>query len=107
MDTRRWPRFPFIAIMIATDPLTKIAIAAKTSDLSLGGCYIDSVNPPPAGTMITIELVHKNKSFHALGRVVYSQPNMGAGISFEEISKENREILVQWIEELKPEQSPA
>lgn len=106
MDTRRWPRFPFVAILIATDLLSKIAFTARTSDLSLGGCYIDSVNPPPQGTTITIELVHKNRSFHALGRVVYSQHNMGAGIAFEKISAEDREILAEWIEELKPEQKP-
>jgi hypothetical protein len=107
MDTRRWPRFPFIAIVIATDPRSMVAMTARTSDLSLGGCYIDSVNPPPSGATITVELVHKARSFHAVGRVVYSEPNMGAGISFEEISKEDREILIQWIEELKLAQTTA
>jgi hypothetical protein len=104
-DVRRWPRFPFVAIVLAADPSSNIAIAARTTDLSLGGCYIDSVNPLPPGTMIKIELVHKGESFHATGRIVYSLPNMGMGISFVEIKKDSREILVRWIEELQIVQS--
>lgn len=104
-NVRRWPRFPFVAIVLAADPSSNIAIAARTTDLSMGGCYIDSVNPLPPGTLITIELVHKGESFHATGRIVYCQPNMGMGISFVEIKKENRELLTRWIEELQTMQS--
>lgn len=96
-----------VAIVLAVDPFSDIANAARTTDLSLGGCYIDSVNPLPPGSLITIELVHKGESFHAMGQIVYSQPNMGMGIKFVEVKRETQEILVRWIEELQTAQSPA
>jgi|SRR5579864_2118504 len=106
-EARRWPRFPFVAIVLAADPTSDIAVAARTTDLSLGGCYIDSVNPLPAETLITIEIVHKGQSFHAKGRIVYAKANMGMGISFVDIKKENHEILARWIEELQAAQTTA
>lgn len=106
-NVRRWPRYPFVAIVFAVDPSSDIGITARTSDISLGGCYIDSANPLPPNTAITIELVHKGESFHALGEIVYSQPNMGMGIRFMQINSGNREVLARWIEELETEQSPA
>jgi PilZ domain len=101
MDTRRWPRFPFIAIVQAFDPASGIALTARTSDLSLGGCYVDSTTPLARGTVIKIEIVHKTESFIAKGRVVYSQPNMGMGISFLDIENDKQAILNRWVEELK------
>lgn len=106
-NTRRWPRFPFVAIVFAIDPSSESAVTARTTDISAGGCYIDSVNPLPPGTKITIELVHKGESFHAVGEIRYSQPNMGMGVSFMQITQVNREILIRWIEELQTEPSPA
>lgn len=106
-NTRRWPRFPFVAIVLAVDPSSDIAVTARTTDISLGGCYIDTVNPLAPGTTITIELVHKGESFHALGEIAYSQANMGMGIRFMQINSGNREVLARWIEELQTEQSPA
>ena len=106
-NVRRWPRYPFVAIVFAIDPSSDTGTTAKTADISLGGCYIDSANPLPPKTAITIELVHKGESFHALGEVVYSQPNLGMGIRFMQINPGNRELLTRWIEELETEQSPA
>lgn len=106
-NTRRWPRFPFVAIVLAVDPYSDIAITARTTDISLGGCYIDTVNPLPAGTTITIELVHKGESFQAVGEIAYLQANMGMGIRFMKVNKLNQDVLTRWIEELQTEHSPA
>lgn len=106
-NTRRWPRFPFVAIVLAVDPSSDIGITARTTDISLGGCYIDTVNPLPPGASITIELVHKGESFHALGEIAYSQANMGMGIRFTKITQMNHGVLAHWIEELQTEQRTA
>ena len=106
MNTRRWPRYPFIAIVYAQDPDAKVAFTAKTSDLSLGGCHIDSANPLPQGTPINIEIVHKQTSFIAKGTVVYSRPGMGMGISFSQIEKDKKTILQGWLEDLQLACSP-
>lgn len=106
-NARRWPRYPFVAIVFAISPFLDVGLTARTTDIGMGGCYINSVNPLPPGTTITIELVHKGESFKAHGEIVYSQPNTGMGIRFIKIDQGNRDILARWIEELETEQSPA
>ena len=101
-NARRWPRSPFVAIVLAADPSSHIAFAAKTTNISLGGCHIDSEAQLAPGTTITIELVHKGESFHAVAEIVYSKIRGGMGIRFIRISQNNREVLVRWIEELQP-----
>lgn len=101
-NARRCPRSPFVAIVLAADPSSHIAFAAKTTNISLGGCHIASEGQLAAGTTITIELVHKGESFHAVGEIVYSKIGAGMGIRFIRVSQGNREVLVRWIEELQP-----
>jgi hypothetical protein len=78
---------------------SEIRVKARTSDLSLTGCYMDTINPLPAGTEVKLLLTHSGATVEAYGRVIHAQPNMGMGIAFSEITPENKSVLEKWLGE--------
>jgi hypothetical protein len=81
-------------------------IQARTSDLSLGGCYVDTTSPFPTDTTVKVRLVKENQSLQAEGKVVYSLSGMGMGIMFTNVDAEQRKVLDRWIGELSGELVP-
>jgi len=68
------------------------------SELSLHGCYLDMMNPFPMGTMVLVKIAAGDAFFEARSRVVYSQPNMGAGVGFLEIAAGSQAVLERWLD---------
>jgi PilZ domain len=99
-ERRRNPRFAFIAEVQVLEPRWKTAITARTSDLSLGGCYVDTINPFPPSTLVNLRLRKWDRTFDAQAMVIYSTPGMGMGMEFLAVNQEQREVLEGWIREL-------
>ena len=59
-ERRRSLRFPFTASVEATESTSGTRVMGRTSDLSLGGCYIDSISPFAVGTIATIRITRGN-----------------------------------------------
>ena len=54
-----------------------------TSDVSLGGCYVESLNPVNIGEVLNLELcLGSNATFPFRGEVRYHHPSIGFGIRF-------------------------
>jgi len=103
-ERRRAPRYPFIAEAEAIEVSSNTKLAAKTSDLSIGGCFLDMLNPTPQGTEVRVRISHEGATFTALGRVVFILPNMGMGVTFTNIEQDQQAILQKWIANLsRPE----
>jgi PilZ domain-containing protein len=96
-DLRRSPRVSFVAAAQVIEPETEVHLRARTTDISEHGCYLDMVNPLPAGTAVRLEIVHGNQTFDATGAVVYSQTPLGMGVEFREIPSNRRTLLEQWM----------
>jgi hypothetical protein len=90
--------------LIADAEITEIAseakLSAKTSDLSVGGCFLDMLNPSPEGTEIEVRISHANSTFTGRGRVVFFFPNMGMGVMFTSVEASQQAILQKWLAEL-------
>ena len=99
-EHRRAPRYPFVASAELIEMASEARLTAQTSDLSLTGCYFDTVNPFPVGTQVKLKLAHANASFEAFGTVVHSQPNMGMGVAFTRIELDYLTVLERRIGEL-------
>jgi PilZ domain len=99
-EHRHAPRYQFIAEAEVTEISSDTKLIAKTSDLSLGGCFLDMLNPSPAGTDVQIRISHKSATFTTLGRVVFVLPNMGMGVEFRSVDDDQQAILQEWISEL-------
>jgi hypothetical protein len=100
-NRRRSPRYPFYASAQITELQTKVKITARTSELSRNGCYMDMMNPLPLGQAVQIQITYQQHTVDAKGRVIYSQPNIGMGVSFDEISPEQDSLIEKWMEEAK------
>jgi hypothetical protein len=69
--------------------------------LSRGGCFVDTMNPLPAGTEIHLRLTKNGRSFHSKARVIYCQVGVGMGLLFTEIAPAQRSVLERWFAELR------
>ena len=62
---------------------------ARITDLSSGGCYVDTIATIPEGEHISFELRTADGKFLALkGEVAYAMPGFGFGIKFVDLSDE-------------------
>ena len=97
-ERRSSPRFRFIAEaeVIAIENDTKLQ--ARTSDLSIGGCFLDTLNPSPKGTEIQVRIRHAGAVFNARGRVVFVVPHLGMGISFTTVDSDQAVVLQDWLQ---------
>jgi PilZ domain-containing protein len=58
-----------------------------TSDVSLGGCYVESLNPVKVGEVLNLSLcLPANKTLRFRGEVRYHQPTIGFGLRFLQLS---------------------
>jgi hypothetical protein len=97
-ERRRGPRYPFFASAQITEVESKSVMTARTSELSRYGCYMDMLNPLPLGTAVKTEITYQGQIIDAGGRVIYSQQNMGMGVSFDDIQPAHVATLERWIE---------
>lgn len=107
LEQRRHVRFPFTAFVEALEPKSNTQISGRCSDVSLGGCYVDTLNPFPEGTIIRVRLTRENISFEANAKVVFSQIGMGMGVAFTSAEKDQFQIFEKWINQLSGNLSPA
>ena len=96
-ERRRSPRYRFIAEaeVIEIDNDTKLR--ARTNDLSIGGCFLDTLNPLPKRTEIQVRIYHGGAVFDARGTVAFVVPNLGMGIAFTKIDSNQAVILQDWL----------
>lgn len=100
LEHRREPRHPFFASVELLESKLNSRIEARTGDLSLHGCYVDTTNPFQTGATVRVIITHAQEKFTALGTVVHAKPNIGMGISFTEIASAQRGILMKWLSQM-------
>lgn len=96
-ERRRSPRFPFIASAEVHTENNASQVAARVSDISATGCYVDTVNPLPGGTTVRLKIFNETQSFEAAATVVYSHLHLGMGLSFSEVPPSSLSILRGWL----------
>ena len=96
-ERRRTPRYPFVADTEVRDDASGTTVKTRTRELSLYGCYVDMDNPLPAGTPITIKINTAGRSLEGSGKVVYSTPKDGIGVTFLDVSVQSRIVLKEWL----------
>ena len=102
-EKRRSPRYSFIASAELIEERADVRIASRVSELSKHGCYLDMMNPFPKGTLVLVKISAGEGYFEAKSKIVYSQPNMGAGVGFLEIASASQVVLDRWLDEAEQE----
>jgi hypothetical protein len=70
----------------------------KLTDLSLGGCYVETQSPFPQGSMIDLCLRTTGMEMHAEGLVRVMHPEHGMGIEFPSRTDQQRQAVADFIE---------
>jgi hypothetical protein len=93
-------RCPLVATAQVTELSSGTLLSARTSELGLGGCYVDALNPFPSGTLVGLRILRDQGVFEANAKVVYCDPRFGMGLAFTEITPDQRSILETWLAEI-------
>lgn len=97
-ERRRTPRYMFFASAELLEEKSEVRVASRVSELSRNGCYLDMMNPFPVNTMILLKIWREeNNVIHTKGRIVYSQPNVGAGVVFVDLDPKFVPLLESWL----------
>ena len=97
-DRRDAQRLPLILAVEIVEIDSGTRLSARTSDVSRTGCYVDTLNPIPTGTVVRVKFEHDGEQLDLLARVVYVSPRLGMGVRFDEsISPEQLAILDRWL----------
>jgi len=94
---RRHPRFTVSVPVEIHAEGSETPVHCVTSDLSLDGCYVESMFPFPVGTSLELRLQLED-TLLILARVVTSYPQVGNGIEFLRILPEDQEQLRVFLE---------
>lgn len=98
-EQRGASRYPFYASAELTESTSAAPTKAHTSNLGSNGCFLDTVNPLPAGTIVSIQITHQGQVFAARGVVAHSHPNTGMGLQFIALESGCASVLETWLNE--------
>lgn len=70
-------RCPLVASAKVTELRTGAVLSARISELAVGGCYVDALNPFPEGTLVTLRIIRDQGIFETNARVAYCEPSLG------------------------------
>ena len=96
-DRRAYPRLKCTNSVEVYPNSQTAPVRARTSDLSLGGCFVEMPNPIEKGTRVRIALWLQETKLWANGRVVTSTPGFGIGVQFTDMSAQDRNLLQQYL----------
>ena len=75
-------------------------VQCKLSDLSLGGCYLETASPFPERTRVVLSMRIKQLQVQAEGVVRVMHPEVGMGVEFTQKTTQEREHVERFIHTL-------
>jgi hypothetical protein len=93
-------RCAFVASVEVTDVSSGTKLSARTSEIGMGGCYLDVLNPFPVGTQLDLRILRDQGVFTAKAKVVYCDAKFGMGVAFTEIAPKDKAVLETWLAEI-------
>ena len=105
-ERRQNPRFKIsVPVEIRADGAAS-PVHGATLDLSLGGCYFETIFPFPIGTGLDLRL-QVETALPISAVVVTCDPQVGNGIKFVKMLPEDRKILENFLRTVEQNQSPS
>jgi hypothetical protein len=93
-------RCSLVASAEVTEPSSGTRLSARVSELGVGGCYIETLNVLPDGTLVEVRILRDQGVFESKAKVVYTHSNFGMGLAFTDTTPEQRTLLEGWIAEV-------
>ena|SRR5207248_310660 len=79
-------------------------LRTETADLSVSGCYIETLFTLPVSTRLKISFQAGDSTILTTGQIVTRDPNVGNGIEFTSMTDKDSETLRQFIEDVVAQQ---
>jgi hypothetical protein len=98
VERREVRRYAFICPAELLDLGGDTRISARTADLSLHGCYIDTLNPFPVGTRVRLQILKNDRRVEFRAEVTSCHMGSGMGLIFEHLTPAQRDTVVSWLE---------
>ena len=99
-DKRSSPRvFNVVDVECHTIDGTATPVAARMSDLSATGAFLDSMNGLPPGTKLALRFKAGPQELSVAAEVVHTMPSFGMGVRFLDLSDEGRAAIEALIRE--------
>ena len=96
-DRRIHPRYKFSAAVELVAAESGARTETRVRDLSQQGCYVDTSDALPLGTVTDVRITKGAQLFEARARVVYSRATQGMGLVFTAIDAERLQTLETWL----------
>jgi hypothetical protein len=93
-------RCPFVASAEVIELGSGTLLSARTSEIGLGGCYVDALNPFPENTLVELRIRRDQGVFETTAKVVYCDPTFGMGLAFTDMRPDQRSLLEAWLAEI-------
>ena len=97
VERRKMHRLVLTASAKVVDVATGQISDVRLTDVGMGGCFLDTIFPFSVGTRVYVTLSRQVIQFQADGKVVYSQPQVGMGIAFDELNADQRLALMELV----------
>lgn len=95
-ERRETLRFSFDAAAEFAEPDSS-PVAARISEISLKGCYVQTAYPLPSGKPVVVKIFREGNFFEAQATVIYSKPEAGMGIVFRDAKPHFAGVLKKWL----------
>ena len=97
-DRRKSDRYKVSVGIQLRDEAQGVTMQTSTVDIGIGGCYVETLFPPPVGAPLKVLLWLGSARLQANGVVRTSCPGVGMGIEFLDLSWEDTECLYRFLE---------
>src|SRR5262249_2743598 len=94
-ERRKHPRYPCDTGVRIHPETGNAGYWGTVGDISLGGCYVFTFSPLPAGQAVTLDIKANDKEINVAGKTVSSHPGVGMGIAFQGFPQEDSEELLR------------
>lgn len=96
---RSVPRYPLAVPAVILEPLTQTELSGRSADISLTGCFVESVDRFLTNTVIQIKIERDGEVFETWCRVAHVKKGVGTGVAFFEYPAKARLTIQSWIAE--------
>ena len=87
-------------------PAFRALLSARISELGVGGCYVDALNPFPEGTLVALRILRDQGVFETKANVVDCDSRFGMGLAFIGMTPDQRSLLESWLAEIVSQLRP-
>ena len=100
VEKRRHPQLPVSVGAETVDLNRRTSVTGRATDLGVGGCFVDTMNPFPEGTQVGVRFTWEGRRFHCRALVTRVVTGRGMSLAFTEADPDEEASVLEWVSEL-------